>query len=764
MSQSEVTADLTLNRYKPIHLPGAIQPHGVLLALSDPELKILQLSDNTQTYFGIEAKDLLDRSLSVLLDPPDCDAIAQCLGEDLGSLNPLMLSIRTPAGKQCFDAIVHRTEGAILLELERSSHSASESTGLRTHTLLRKAIANLHKTTTLPELLQGVAEAVQTMTGFDRVLVYQFDDQGAGSVVAEVKQPRQSSYLGLRYPALDIPAESRELYRRGMLRFVPDVNAPFVPLVPLENPATQQPLDLSLAMLRSVDPCCVDYHRHMGVSAFLVISLLKDQQLWGLISCHHEASKALPYEIRTTCDLLGQFVSLELANRVDQEELGYFVKLRALQSEFGESISQVENLREALVNPAPRLLDLVNSQGAAVCLEDEITLVGATPPEAEVRALIEWADTHVNESLFYTNSLPKHYQEAEAFKQTASGLLLLRISKIRRYYILWFRPEVIQTVNWAGDPSESVTVQADGSILFSARASFERWQETVRLTALPWKSYELNNALDLRTAIVGMVLKKAEELAQINLELERSNRELDFFAYAASHDLKEPLRGIHNNSVILLEDYGETLDEEGRDCLETIGRLTQRMDVLIDVLLQFSQLGKAELHLQETNLNDLMSRLLDMFDASRQGTVLDIRIPRSLPTIECDPVLVSEVFSNLLSNAFKYNDKEEPWAEVGYFNAHEQNPPDLIENRLHFPLQHSLTSPIFYVRDNGIGMRSHHLDIIFKLFKRLYAQEEYGGGAGAGLTMTKKIVERHGGQIWVESVYGKGSTFYFTLR
>jgi light-regulated signal transduction histidine kinase (bacteriophytochrome) len=739
---------------QPIHCPGTIQPHGILLALREPDLEILQLSNNTQAYFGLAAQDLLGQPLSVLLDEIQMEAVQAALAEDLGSVNPLSFAVGAQIGMK---GTVHRTEGAAILELEQCSFADASSNPLNLYQQARKAINKLQQTHSLSEFLQLAVIEIRAITGFDRVMVYQFDPQGAGTVLAEAKQPDLQSYLGLHFPSFDIPEVSREIYKRCLLRCSPDLSAPPVQLLSV-NASPSQPLDLSRAVLRSVDPCCVRYYQNMGSAAFLAIALIKDRQLWGLISCHHSTAKALPFELRSICELLGQFMSLELSQKVDQIELDQMVRFKALHSEFIESIAQVESLSDALVNPAPRLLDLVEAQGAAVCLEGEITLVGATPPLQDVLNLIEWTDTQGSESLFFTESLPTLYPAARAFKDTASGLLLLRISKVRRYSILWFRPEVLQTINWGGNPSDSVQVETDGSVTLSPRTSFELWQETVQLTSLPWKSYELTNALDLRNAIVGIVLKKADELARINKELERRNRELDSFAFAASHDLKEPLRGVHNYSTILQEDYAQVLDEDGIEYLQTIVSLTQRMDTLIDVLLRFSQLGQAALHLTETDLNELTLQATEVLQASYPDLVFEIRIPRPLPTVQCDPVLVSEILSNLLSNAFKYNRQADQWAEIGYFNPAEQ-----LEKRWIQPHQVSSAPLIFYLRDNGIGIRPHHLDIIFRLFKRLHAQEEYGGGTGAGLTIAQKAVERHGGRIWAESTYGEGSTFYFTL-
>ena len=749
---------------EPVGFARSIQPYGVLLVLSHPQLAIIRVSANLQDYFGISPQNVLGRSLSVLFDRPQVEVIEPILQ----NLDPVgKSSLRLWRNQQYWNCTAYRTETAIVLEFERT-FPEPKTPHLSVQAQVNSAIAQLRQVRDLTEFLQLAAAKVRQMTGFDRVMVYQFDPQGSGAVVAEAKTDDLPSYLGLHYPATDIPEAVRELYRRGLVRYIPDLNAPSVELS--EDAIAPEPLDLSFSLLRGVDPCCVEYHRNMGVTAIFVIALVRGETLWGLISCHHSTPKSIDCEVRESVELLGQLIASELTHKVNTEELDYLTRLRSLLTDFIQSIARVDDLRQALIDPAPRLLDVVSAQGAAICLGDEITQVGNTPSKEEIRALVGWLETQqltssipsrlasvADRVLFHTDSLPLLYRGAEAFKDSASGLLVLQISRVRRYTILWFRPEVLQTVNWAGDPSTSVKVAADGSQTLCPRESFEQWQEIVRYTSLPWKACELENALNLRSAIVGIVLKKADELARINQELERSNRELDSFAYAASHDLKEPLRGIHNYSNLLLRGYSEVLDEVGKSRLQTLTRLTRRMEALIDALLKFSRLGQAELRLQPTDLDELLRQVLEDLSVARLGLQMDIRIARSLPTVSCDPILVREVLLNLLGNALKYNDKPQRWIEIGYIEP-ESDTHGQTESNLE-----TLKSNIFYVRDNGIGIRERHLDRIFELFKRLHEQQLYGGGTGAGLTIAKKIIERHGGRIWVESTYGEGSTFYFTL-
>lgn len=336
----------------------------------------------------------------------------------------------------------------------------------------------------------------------------------------------------------------------------------------------------------------------------------------------------------------------------------------------------------------------------------------------------------------------------------ASGLLALQISPAQNIHLLWFKPEVVQTVNWGGEPKQQQGVDAEGLPYLTPRQSFERWQETVRRKSLPWSDLAKEAVLELRGAIIGIVLKKVDELAMLNADLQRSNSELDAFAYIASHDLKEPLRGIHNYSSFLIEDYGEQLDAEGQHKLETLMRLTQRMEDLISSLLHYSRLGRADLAIYDTDLSAVLAEVLGVIQMSQPESV-EFRIPRSLPTLACDRIRVTEVFTNLISNAIKYNNKPHKWIEIGYIT------PD--EDRSILPETLDTDQMVLYVRDNGIGIRERQLENVFKIFKRLHAPNRYGGGTGAGLTIVKKIVERHGGRIAIQSVPREGSTFYFYL-
>ncbi|WP_233744850.1 ATP-binding protein [Leptodesmis sichuanensis] len=772
------TLDLPPGDREPIHIPGAIQPHGVLLLIREADLTIVQVSANTAALLGREPEELLNTPLNDLLGAAQVEMFSACLDGDFNSINPLHLMIPHTQQAQRMDGMIHQTEAGLILELE-PAQPEEETDVFGFYHLVKGALNRMQSAMTLEQLGQVIVQEIRQLTGCDRVMVYQFDDSGAGQVIAEARQDALIPYLGLHYPAIDIPNSARQLYTLNGLRLIPDVHYQPVPLIPVLNPLSDRPTDLSLAVLRSVSPCHIEYLQNMAVAASMSISLIKQGRLWGLIACHHGTPKFIPYAVRIACEFLGQVMSMELIAKEANEDLDYKMKLKSIQAKFLETIPQQNqhSLINCLISPDLQLLDLVSAQGAAIYWNGEFTTLGNTPGPNALNRLLEWLESHTEDNLFYTDALPSLCQEAESYRSIASGLIALTISRTNRNYILWFRPEVLQTVNWGGNPNQPVEILENGEKRLTPRQSFALWQETVRGKSLPWKACEIEAVQELSSAIVGIVLRHADELARINIELERSNTELDAFAYVASHDLKEPLRGIHNYANFLIEDYGHVLSEDGVSKLQTLVRLTQRMEDLINSLLHFSRLGRVELNLQRVDLNTVVKNVLDVLSISKEPEV-KIRIPRPLPTVLCDRIQVAELFTNLLSNAMKYNNKAEKWVEIGFLegsrelgvgNRDKRGKEDREDgggtsSSSPSPSPSPPPTPIFYIRDNGIGIRDRHLDNIFRIFKRLHGPSQYGGGTGAGLTIAKKIVERHGGRIWVESTYGEGSTFYFTLQ
>jgi chemotaxis family two-component system sensor kinase Cph1 len=735
-------ANVTSLKEAPIHLSSQIQTHGILLVLQEPDLTILQVSKNVSSVFGISPEDLLQQKLDNLLDPFQVERIqAGLVEESLDFINPTKIWVRKQGDDYViFDGVFHRSsDGLLILELEPAI-SQENIPFLSFYHLARASINQLEETANLKDFCQIIVQEVRKVTGFDRVMLYKFDDDGHGSVIAEEKLETMEPYLGLHYPESDIPKPARKLFASNWIRLIPDTHADSAEIFPIHHPVTQQPVDLTNSILRSASSCHIEYLHNMGVGASLTISLIKGGKLWGLIACHHQTPKYVSYELRKACEFLGRVIFSEISAREETEDYGNHMKLTYVQSALIEYMSQEENFIDGLVKHKPNLLDLTNAQGAAVCFGGNYTLIGETPKEEDLNLLVQWLKNNVEGEIFYTDSLPRIYPEAENFKNVASGMLAIPISK--RNYVLWFRPEVIQTVNWGGDPNKAFELnETDGNMRLCPRKSFELWKETVRLTSLSWKTGEIKAALELRKAIVNIVLRQADELALLAQDLERSNAELKKFAYVASHDLQEPLNQVANYVQLLEMRYKEELDEDAKEFISFAVEGVSLMQTLIDDVLAYSKVDKQAIEFQPTEVEVALERALTNLRKriSETGTVIT---HDKLPNIMADGTQLMQLFQNLIGNAIKFRSDQPLVIHVGALRLEDEW--------------------LFSVRDNGIGIDPQFSDRIFVIFQRLHTRDEYAG-TGMGLAICKKIVESHRGRIWVESQLNEGATFYFTI-
>ena len=587
---------------------------------------------------------------------------------------------------------------------------------------------------------QIIVQEVRKVTGFDRVMLYKFDDDGHGSVIAEEKIESLEPYLGLHYPESDIPKPARKLFCANWIRFIPNSHATNVEIIPNIHPVTQRATDLTNSILRSASKCHIEYLHNMGVGASLTISLIKEGKLWGLIACHHQQPKYVSYEVRKACEFLGRVIFSEVSAREETEDYDYRMRLTYIQSTLIDYMSQAENFIDGLVKHKPNILDLTSAQGAAICFGGNWSLIGETPTIEELNFLVGWLKKNVEKEIFYTDSLAQIYPDAEKFKNVASGLLAIPISQ--RNYVLWFRPEVIQTVNWGGDPNRPYDVKQDEDNLhLCPRKSFDLWKQTVQLTSLPWRAVEVKAALELRKAIVNIILRQADELALLAADLERSNGELKKFAYVASHDLQEPLNQVANYVQLLEMRYKQSLDEDADEFINYVVEGVSLMQTLIDDVLAYSKVDMQIGDFQRIEVEKALERALNNLRGRISQTEAVITHSK-LPVIMADGTQLMQLFQNLIGNAIKFR-SEKP-VEI-----------DIHASRLE-------DEWLFRVRDNGIGIDPQFSDRIFVIFQRLHARDEYPG-TGMGLAICKKIVECHRGRIWVESQLGEGATFYFTI-
>jgi two-component system, chemotaxis family, sensor kinase Cph1 len=501
-------ADISACDREPIHIPGTIQPHGILLALDPKDLTVTQAAGDTERLLGVGHANLIGNNLGTILGSESLEQIRAII-TDAPAVPWPMFGFETVIERpgKIIEAIVHVSDGIVVLELEPLVGAAIANP----LSLVQGIIMRLQHRLELDAFLQGIAEEVRAATGFERVMIYKFLPDDSGAVVAESRGTNIGPYLGLHYPASDIPKQARALYLRNWLRLIPDARYTPAPIVPAINPLTNKPLDLSHSALRSVSPVHLEYLANMGVTASMSLSLVVEGRLWGLIACHDREPKHLPHSLRAACELLAQLISLQLADKLAKSEQAELLRTKIVHAKLVEALLSKETLAAALIEGEPNVNDYIPSSGALVWWDGKISRRGDTPNDAEVAGLVDWLNRDTG-GVLVTDCLAKNYPPAAAFAEKASGLIALSISRSPRDYVLWFRREVLATVHWAGDPNKPVE-PGQGDRL-NPRSSFAAWKEIVRGCSDAWPDYARDLAEALRSSILEVVLRWMDEVCQ----------------------------------------------------------------------------------------------------------------------------------------------------------------------------------------------------------------------------------------------------------
>lgn len=724
--------NLTACDREPIRIPGSIQPHGALLVLEPDSFAVLQASANAPVLLGCAAP-LLGRKLDEIM-PALPSGFFERLRNWAEDDDAAFMQDVELGGRKLY-AAAHRSSGGVLLEFE----VAAPIGPLRSEALfprLRSYAEELTAARSLEKVCELAAQQIRELTEFDRVLVYRFDADWNGRVIAEARNDVLPSYLHLRFPAADIPQQARELYRLNRLRIIPDADYEPVPIEPAQSPRTGEPLDLSLAGLRSVSPVHLEYMRNMGTAASMSVSILVDGELWGLISCHNKDPRLVSLPVRETCEFATQMFAMQIASRLHAEEAAMGAALSAMNARLLTYMAQAPSFQAGLVDHEDELLALTDAQGAVIVVGGEIHALGRTPPGEAIRELVASLDAGGHPELCQTDSVSADLGIGADWADTGAGVLAISLSELHSAYLIWFRPEVVRTVAWGGDPRKA----APSLDRIQPRKSFETWKEQVRLRAEPWSPPQVAAARELRAGVIGIVMRKAEELAQLAEELRRSNKELEAFSYSVSHDLRAPFRHIVGYSELLREEGLQ--DGRARHYVDSISESAVAAGRLVDDLLNFSHLGRTSLDPTVVDMNKLAQEARRSAEVDAQDRVIDWRVG-DLPRAWGDPAMLRQVMINLVGNAVKYTRPRER-AEI------------IISG------EDSEREAVYRVSDNGVGFDMKYVAKIFGVFQRLQRAEDFEG-TGIGLALVRRIVERHNGRIWAEGRVGEGATFWFAL-
>ena len=723
---------------EPIRFPGAIQPHGLLVTLTEPGLQIQQVSANVLTLFGVSAESLLGLPLAALSGSEAANAVQQAaVYTTLADAPPLALNL---LGRE-YEGLLHRDQGILVLELELKPDDSEIHSTMGKVRNLSRMLQRLQGAKTLTALYEICVREIQALTGYDRVLIYRFQDEGHGQVIAEASSPAMELFNGMFFPASDIPEQARELYRTHWLRIIPNADYQPVPLIPTLRPDTGEALDLSGAVLRSVSPIHCQYMKNMGVLSSMSISLMDGERLWGLISCGHRQTLHVPHELRMACQTIGQVLSLQISalqtleiSRQREAKMDALVRLNAAM------VQSTAAVFEGLAQMPEALMDLTGASGVAILEDKVLHRYGQCPSPEDTRALYQWFKDS-GQPVFSSHNLSTLHAPAAQYTDIASGLPAMTLPKPVDNAVLWFRREVKESIQWSGDPNKPLNLEAGSNGLrLSPRTSFEIWKVEMDGISSKWSHGDLFAANDLRRSAL------ENDLSRQVLREQQAVRARDELVAVVSHDLRNPMTIISMLCGMMQKAFSSDGPHTSRritSAIDTMQQASSRMNVLLDDLLDTSKIeaGRYTISPQPLEVSQIFEEALSLLAplALDKAVELTFHAEPDLK-ISADPERLFQVLSNLIGNAIKFTPAQ---GKIGV--AAMSNGDDIV----------------FSVRDSGKGIAPEQLPHIFDRYWT--AKEGNALGTGLGLYISQGIIKAHGGQLLAESTPGEGSEFRFTV-
>lgn len=733
LSEEQLKTALDHCASEPIHIPGSIQPHGFLVVFSPDTAIISHCSDNIAAFLDQQPDAVIGQSVHTVFGGDNAKTILSATTKP--PLEPLDSSTVTLRGRT-YDAVASRSGDHTIVEFEPQPNDEQYAYDKFYYDPLRYFAVNIREARNMDSLYQLVVNEVFKLTGIDRVKLYKFDADWNGEVMAEAKTDSMPSYLGMHFPASDIPEQARTLYTKNYLRLIPDISYRPSAIVP---PQTDTPLDLSQAVLRSVSPVHIQYLDNMNIRASLSISVIQDGRLWGLIACHHNSPLYIPYRVRMVAEVIGHIFSAQLSSLQDVARSADSQRRSLLIERLSLAIQQDPGSETLFTRIAPMTMDVLNACGLVFYSNKRTFLFGETPQPHVLAALLNWLQEQTIQDVLLTDDAQSLVGGVPGLADLDGGFLASRVTLIEGDFAIWFRPSVLKEVKWAGKP-EKDAIDTKAGYRLTPRGSFALWKESIRSRSLPWASTDRETVQD-----IVKVLLESRQLAADQANIAKSE-----FMANLSHELRTPMNAIIGLSGILVN--MEPLSEKQRMYLNTLKGSADNLLSLINDLLDVAKIESNNVELEHISLNlpRLMQEMVSMMAvrALERDLTLHLDINDLAHSNYCsDPTRLRQVLLNLLSNATKFTEHGEVRLAVSSMPLNEKT--------------HSVT---FSVTDTGIGIPTDKLGTIFEKFTQADASiSRRFGGTGLGLSITKMLVELLGGTISVQSELGKGSTFSFTV-
>lgn len=486
----------------PLHQINLIQPYGILIVLQRSDYKIVQVSENIGEALDLPPAEVVNTPLARFIPAAQMEQLQKRVNEGIVETVPFTLSFST----KDYLVLMQVNGDAVILEMEAQSTPTAENSFITIYQQLKYAMAAINVAPTIAEACKIAASQLKELSGYDKVMVYQFDKNWNGTVIAEDSVPEMEKYLGLTFPASDIPKQARAMYLKNPYRLIPNRDYVPVSLYPIINPLTNAFTDLSGCNLRSVPAVHLEYMKNMEIMTSMSCRILKDGQLWGLFSCHHRTPFYLPYEGRAFFELLSDIISARIVSLEYKEDSDEYADLHDIQAKLVEQVYTVNDLPQGLLGNTTSVLQLFSATGAAMVFNKRMESIGNVPDKQELKDLLLWIQSTAEKGVYQELSLPAVYEPSVNYAKNASGILVISIQPQKGDFLVLFRPEVIQEVKWGGNPDEAIHFEKD-NIQYHPRNSFSIWQQRLRNTAVPWRDTELTMAEHLRNFILEYIVK-----------------------------------------------------------------------------------------------------------------------------------------------------------------------------------------------------------------------------------------------------------------
>ncbi|HYF69201.1 MAG TPA: ATP-binding protein [Ohtaekwangia sp.] len=759
MSNNQTNYDAGFCSTIPLHNTNAIQPHAILWVVDAIELRVIQISSNVCEWLGLGVDNILNQPLVQFVERTCVDSIKDKYRKSLlKNVVPEYLTFLLNGNQKTYLARIHELEHHILIEIEFINEISEEKHFVNGYQKFQQIAASINRTSGIQNLAMIACQEIKRISGFDKVMIYAFDEKWNGLVIGEAMEEGMESYIGLKFPASDVPKQARDLYLKNPYRIIPDRNYERVSLIPELNPVTKTYTNLTDIKSRSVVSVHLEYLANMKVQASMSTRIIHNESLWGLIACHHREPKFLSFEECAVFEMVSNVISSKISSLVNQVRADERMRLNALLTEINSKILLFDSVLNVFRKYENEITKLLGGDGIAVCWEGEILTGGIAPQVDQLKTLLAWLNTKDFKVLIDITSLPDAFEPAKEYAAVASGILVLPIQPYDGNFILAFKREALKTVSWGGNPDNVLTFEKD-STQYHPRNSFATWKETVRNTSDPWSEEELIAAERFRNVVVENTLKKltstleqkvkerTRELGISNENLTHALEELQELTHVTSHDLQEPVRKI----LLFSAELDKPLEsDKKKEYISKIRRASTRISSLITDLVNISKIRGNKVF-QKCDLQIIVEEVLKKFPEASSQTEIHVG---ALPEIDGVPEQIEKLFTMMIDNAIKFR---RPTGESHIeINADFVSTPgiDALPDKSGKFVRISIL-------DNGIGFNEKHANKLFKVFETLHpgAYE----GTGSSLAIAKRIVESHSGRIFAQGKEGKGAVFTVIL-